>query len=88
MYWYVFGIESGNPEILKKSINHLELKHYMKLGGLMDQYPKIFTRGFLIIGFPNETYGQMLDTVKVSQAMKLDWYTVQLTPLPNTEIYK
>jgi Fe-S oxidoreductase len=83
-----FGIESGNKDILKRIHKPSGVKHYMKLGGLMEQYPNIFTRGFLIIGFPNETYGQMLDTVKVSQAMKLDWCTVQLlTPLPNTEIY-
>jgi len=83
-----FGIESGNPEILGKIHKPSGVKHYLKLGTMMRQYPQIFTRGFLIIGFPNETYGQMLDTVKVAQAMGLDWYTVQLlTPLPSTEIY-
>ena len=54
----------------------------------MNKYPKIFTRGFLIIGFPNETLQQVLDTINVSVEMALDWYTVQLlTPLPSTEIY-
>jgi len=83
-----FGIESGNPEILRKIHKPSGVRHYLKLGKLMEQFPQIFTRGFLIIGFPNETFGQMLDTVKIAQAMKLDWCTVQLlTPLPNTEIY-
>jgi radical SAM superfamily enzyme YgiQ (UPF0313 family) len=54
----------------------------------MRKHPKIFTRGFLIIGFPDETVEQIHDTITVSTEMGLDWYTVQLlTPLPSTEIY-
>ena len=83
-----FGIESGNPGILREIRKPSSVKQCLKLGEIMKKYPQIFTRGFLIIGFPNETYGQMLDTVEVAQAMGLDWYTVQLlTPLPSTEIY-
>ena len=83
-----FGIESGNDEILKSIYKPSGVKHYKKLGPLMNKYPKIFTRGFLIIGFPNETLQQILDTINLSVEMGLDWYTVQLlTPLPSTEIY-
>ena len=40
------------------------------------------------MGFPNETLGQIHDTIKLSHEMGLDWYTVQLlTPLPSTAIY-
>ena len=54
----------------------------------MDKYPNIFTRGFLMMGFPNETLGQIYDTIKLSREMNLDWYTIQLlTPLPSTAIY-
>ncbi len=83
-----FGIESGNDKILKDIHKPSGVKHYKKLGPLMNKYPKIFTRGFLIVGFPNETLQQVLDTINVSIEMELDWYTVQLlTPLPSTEIY-
>jgi radical SAM superfamily enzyme YgiQ (UPF0313 family) len=83
-----FGIESGNPGILREIRKPSSVKQCLKLGEMMKKYPQIFTRGFLIIGFPKETYGQMLDTVEVAQTMGLDWYTVQmLTPLPSTEIY-
>ena len=83
-----FGIESGNPGILREIRKPSSVKQCLKLGEMMKKYPQIFTRGFLIIGFPKETYGQMLDTVEVAQTMELDWYTVQmLTPLPSTEIY-
>ena len=83
-----FGIESGNDQILKDIFKPSGVKHYKKLGPLMRKHPKIFTRGFLIIGFPGETLGQIHDTISVSTEMGLDWYTVQLlTPLPSTEIY-
>ncbi|SVD94466.1 uncharacterized protein METZ01_LOCUS447320, partial [marine metagenome] len=65
------------------------IKHYHKLGQLMSEHPNIFTRGFLIIGFPNETLQQIQDTISVAKEMTLDWYTIQLlTPLPSTEIYE
>jgi radical SAM superfamily enzyme YgiQ (UPF0313 family) len=83
-----FGIESGNAQILRKIYKPSGIKHYLKLGELMNKHEKIFTRGFLIIGFPDETLSQVLDTIDVSKKMSLDWYTVQLlTPLPSTEIY-
>ncbi|MBD1143954.1 radical SAM protein [Pelagibacterales bacterium SAG-MED33] len=83
-----FGIESGNDQILKNIHKPSGVKHYRKLGPLMNKHPRIFTRGFLMIGFPDETLSQVLDTINVSVEMGLDWYTVQLlTPLPSTEIY-
>ena len=83
-----FGIESGNDQILRNIHKPSGVKHYRKLGPLMNKHPNIFTRGFLIIGFPDETLSQILDTVNISIEMGLDWYTVNLlTPLPSTEIY-
>jgi len=83
-----FGIESGNDEILRRIKKPSGVKHFLRLGEIMRKYPQIFSRGFLIIGFPNETLGQIQDTVNLSLEMDLDWYTVQLlTPLPSTPIY-
>ena len=83
-----FGLESGNDKILKSIHKPSGLKHYLKLGPLMNKHPKIFTRGFLMIGFPNENLSQINDTIKMAIEAQLDWYAVQLlTPLPSTEIY-
>ncbi len=83
-----FGVESGNDQILRSIKKPSGVKHFKKLGETMKKYPQIFTRGFLIIGFPNETLGQIRDTINLSIEMDLDWYTVQLlTPLPSTPIY-
>ena len=41
-----------------------------------------------MIGFPNETYQQILDTINVSKQMNMDWnYITPLQPLPNTPIF-
>ena len=84
-----FGVESGSPEILARVHKPSGISHYKKLGPLLRQYPQVFARAFLIIGFPNETFGQILQTVDICQEMQLDWHTIQkLTPLPSTEIYE
>jgi len=83
-----FGLESGSDKILLEVHKPSRVVHYYKVGEMLKKYPQIFTRGFLIIGFPKETLKQMLETVKMSQEVGLDWYGVQLlSPLPSTEIY-
>jgi radical SAM superfamily enzyme YgiQ (UPF0313 family) len=83
-----WGVESGNTEILGQVQKPSGVKHCLKVGELMRKYPQIYSRNFLIIGFPNETLGQMLDTINLAQQMGSDWNGIQkLTPLPNTKIY-
>ena len=82
------GIESGNKAILKSIRKPSGIRHFIDLGERLKKYPKIFSKGFLIIGFPSETIGQINDTIKLAQEMSLDWYTVSLlSPLPSTKIY-
>lgn len=83
-----FGLESGCDEILRAVHKPSQVRHYYAVGEILKNYPQIFTRGFLIIGFPNETLNQMMKTVKMAQDVGLDWYGIQLlSPLPSTEIY-
>ena len=83
-----FGIESGNDKILRKVKKPSSVKHFLRLGEMMKKYPKIFTRGFLMMGFPGETLSQINDTINLAVEMNLDWSTIQLlTPLPSTPIY-
>lgn len=82
------GIESGNPEILRHVHKPGTVDSFRKAKVIIDKYPHIFTKGFLIIGFPNETIRQLMDTVNLSLELCLDWYAIQiLNPLPSTEIY-
>ncbi|MEO5333291.1 MAG: radical SAM protein, partial [Magnetococcus sp. YQC-5] len=84
----MFGIESGSPRILKEVHKPSGLRHYRKLKGLMEEYPQIFTKGFLMLGFTNETVAEIKQTIAIAQEMRLDWYSVQvLSPLPMTEMF-
>ncbi len=83
------GLESGNPEILKKIHKPGTVESFRKAKRIVDQYPEIFIKGFLIIGFPDETLRQILDTVNFSLELAFDWYAVQLLNLlPSTEMYQ
>ncbi len=90
-----FGIESGNLEILKRIHKPATIERFFQAAEILDRHSKIYTKGFLIIGFPEdgehpaETIGQIWDTIALSKKMHLDWYTVQVCmPLPGTEIAK
>lgn len=83
-----YGVESGNNEILRSVKKPSGLKHYLKVGEIMLKYPQIYSRAFIIIGFPNETFQQLLDTVNLCRDMNMDWYGIQkLSPLPSTELF-
>lgn len=82
------GMESGNPEVLRKIRKPASVATLLKAAETLRRYPQIFARVFLIIGFPHETFRQMRDTYEVSAEMGLDWYQIQvLQPLPNTPIF-
>lgn len=82
------GIESGNDRILRSIRKPSGRKHFLRCGELLLKFPEIFTKGFLIVGFPNETPAEIWDTISLAKEMALDWYTVSLlTPLPSTDIY-
>ncbi|MCX8129918.1 MAG: radical SAM protein [Clostridia bacterium] len=70
---FKLGIESGNVEVLKKIRKPATIESLLRASKLINNYPKIFTAGNYIIGFPDETFSQMLDTFIFSNRMKLDW---------------
>ena len=84
----VIGMESGNPKILKEIRKPGTVDIFIRAAEVLKRYPKINSRVFLMIGFPNETYQQILDTINVSKQMNMDWnYITPLQPLPNTPIF-
>lgn len=81
------GIESGSPEILRSVRKPSGVKHFYVCAEILRKYPTIFTRGLLMCGFPGETVGQQLETVKLGVEIRLDWYTIQpLNFIPGVEI--
>lgn len=90
-----FGIESGNPEVLRNIPKPSGVKHYLRAGEIMKKHPKIFTKGLLMVGFPpepernfpGESIRMIWDTINMAKQMDLDWYTIQpLNFIPGVEI--
>mgnify|MGYP006110804085 CR=1 FL=1 len=82
------GMESGNREILKQIRKPGTVENFLKAAEVFRKYEEINARVFLIIGFPNESFKQIQDTINVAHQMDLDWYNVGiLQPLPNTPIF-
>src|SRR3989344_1059230 len=84
-----FGVESGDPKILKQMRKPASLGKFIEASEIMREHPNIFTKGFLIIGYPGETIGQIWNTIGLAKEMHLDWYTLQKAiPLPATDMAK
>jgi radical SAM superfamily enzyme YgiQ (UPF0313 family) len=67
------GIESGNDDILKKIKKPASKQSLRQASKLLAQFPELFVVGCYIIGFENETVGQIFDTFKFSIEMNLSW---------------
>ena len=82
------GIESGNPEILKKIRKPGTVETFIEASEILKKFPKINTRALLMIGFPNETLGQIFDTIKLAETINFDWNNLAiLQPWKGTPIY-
>ena len=90
-----FGIESGNPLVLRNIPKPSGVHHYLRAGEIMKKHPQIFTKGLLMVGFPpepernfpGESIRMIWDTINVAKQMDLDWYTIQpLNLIPGVEI--
>ncbi len=85
-----FGIEAGNPELQKK-YSRGKIKSHDHAKVVIDACRRygIATRGFFMIGFPEETLAMAKETMDL--AVFLDPDTVQftaVTPYPDTKLYK
>ncbi len=83
-----FGLESGDPKILHEMRKPGNIHKYVEAAQIMREYhPNIFSKGFLIIGYPGETLGQIWNTIGLANKMHLDWYSIHVAlPIPQTDM--
>lgn len=87
--WHIsYGIESGDEEILSAMRKNLDIGQiesavrWSKEAGLR-------TKGFFMVGFPNESEESLAATRALAKRLPLDDITVmQLTPFPGSELYR
>ncbi len=82
-----FGIESGNPRILKiigKRITPTQAQQAVEAA----QQAGIETGGFFILGYPGETNDTLIDTLKFSSRLPLDYLSYSFPyPIFGTGLY-
>jgi len=86
--WHIgFGIESGDPEILKAVHKNLDLEQ-VRQAVTWCRNAGIETKGFFIVGFPGETPASMEATRLFALSLPLDDISVmQMTPFPGSALY-
>ena len=87
--WHIsYGIESGDPSILKamgKGENLSQIQQAVS----WTRAAKIRTKGFFIVGFPGETEDSLRQTEQLMLRLPLDDISImQLTPFPGSAIFK
>lgn len=86
--WHIsFGIESGDPEILKAMHKHLDLVQ-IRQALAWSRAAGLRTKGFFIVGFPRESADSLRKTKELACDLPLDDISVmQMTPFPGSELY-
>jgi hypothetical protein len=85
---FKIGIESGNEEMLNRIKKPTTLGALREKRKLLAKYPQVFISPNFIIGFPGETFGQMLDTFNFACELQWDWASFFICqPLKGTEMF-
>lgn len=87
MYDCACPLESGSPRIQKLIGKNLNISRYLEnVKYLVSK--RIFTFGFVIMGFPTETEEDLKQTLEVTCSSQLHTATIfTLTPFPGTKVY-
>ncbi|OGV62083.1 MAG: hypothetical protein A2498_07655 [Lentisphaerae bacterium RIFOXYC12_FULL_60_16] len=86
--WHLsFGIESGDPGILKSVCKNLDLTQ-IRNAVQWCRDAGMVTKGFFIVGFPGETHETLEATRRVAMNLPLDDISImQMTPFPGSALY-
>lgn len=89
-YSLSIGLESGDCDILKKmgKISNLDLKKPKKVAEMIKSNGMFLRTGF-ILSNPEETLGQMMESIQLLKEVKPDFFRVQfLVPFFGTKFYE
>ena len=82
------GIESGNDAMLKKILKPTSKRKLLMSSELFKKYPQVFYSGNFILGFPNETFQEMMDSYNFARKLDWDWASFYICqPLVGTAMY-
>jgi radical SAM superfamily enzyme YgiQ (UPF0313 family) len=85
---FKIGVESGNDTMLKTIKKPTTKPKLRERARLFAKYPEVFVSTNFIIGFPDETFGQMMDSYDLAVELASDWASFYICqPLKGTEMF-
>lgn len=88
MFFTCLALESGSPRIQRMTRKNLDIEKFLE-GVELITNRKVFTQGFMMLGFPTETAEEMEMTINVAANSRLHLGSFFLvTPYPNTPLYE
>ena len=85
---FKIGVESGNDKMLKAIKKPTTKPKLRERAKLFAKYPEVFVSTNFIIGFPDETFGQMMDSYNLAIELNSDWASFYICqPLKGTEMF-
>ncbi len=87
--WQIaYGVESGEQEILDFAKKQIKLEQVVQAVRRTHE-AGMYSKGFFILGFPNETEASMRKTIDFAKSIPLGDITVcQMIPFPGSEMYE
>lgn len=88
LYFCSFALESASPRIQQLTRKNMNLEKFLD-AVRMTEKKSVFTNGFMMLGFPEETEEEMQETIRMATESRLhtaSFYTV--TPFPSTPLYE
>ena len=83
------AVESGSDHVQKNVIHKRVRLHKVKPWIDYLHKKNVLVKALFILGFPNETKEQMLETIEFAKSIKADWSIFNAaTPLVGTEMYE
>ena len=96
MYWMVksgckafkVGIESGNEAMLRKIKKPATKNKLHEVSAVYNKYPEVYVSGNYMLGFPGETFGELMDTFDFANELSWDWANFSICqPAAGTPIF-
>lgn len=85
---YTIGVESGNSEVVKDIRKPTTLNGLINRKPILKKYAEVLFMSNFILGFPGETFSQMLDTFLFTRKLECDWSKFFVCqPLKGTDIF-
>jgi radical SAM superfamily enzyme YgiQ (UPF0313 family) len=82
-----YGVESGNPDVLKATAKHIDLNQVRQAAQWTDEVG-IRGKGYFILGLPGDNDKTIEDTISFAESLPLDEAMFSIaTPFPGTRMW-